>query len=80
MIQTMPVIRSAKKKLRQDKKRTRLNQAYRQKLKQTLKAVKKHKTAKTLKQAYQILDRAAKKKVIHQRRADRLKSRLAKRR
>lgn len=78
MIRAMPVIKSAKKKLRQDKLRTAVNRVYRNRIKEALKEVREKKTKKALVSAYSALDRGAKKKVIHKNKAARLKSRLVK--
>ena len=72
----MPILKSAIKKLKQDKKRTKVNKVYRDKLRLTVKAARKEKTAKSITAAYSALDKAAKKKVIHKNKAARLKSRL----
>lgn len=76
MIQPMPVIQSAKKKLRQDKRRVAVNKAYREKLRLSLRAVKEKKTKAAVKQAYQAVDRATKRGIIHGNKAGRLKSQL----
>lgn len=64
----MPIIKSAIKKLRQDKKRTLLNKKYEKAYKGALKK------AKNLKEIYSKIDKAAKKRVISKKRAARLKS------
>jgi len=74
----MPILKSAIKKLKQDKKRTRANKAYRENLRQAVKLARKEKSAKAVKLAYSALDKAAKQKVIHKNKAARLKSRLMK--
>jgi small subunit ribosomal protein S20 len=76
----MPIIKSAKKKLRGDIKKTRNNQKYIRLYKKTLKDFFKKKTAKReqLKKVYSILDKAVKKNIIHKNKASRLKSRAAK--
>ncbi len=74
----MPILKSASKKLRQDKKKTKINKVYRENLRQAVKQARKEKTAKAVKQASSALDKAAKKKVIHKNKAARLKSRLMK--
>ena len=74
----MPVIKSAKKALRRDQKRAFVNQRIRRLIKQTLKKARKNPTKKVIAQTASILDRAAKKRVIHPNKAARLKSRLAK--
>ena len=74
----MPIIKSAKKKLRVDKRRTKVNRVYRNKLKDALKEAREKKTKKSLQETYRVIDRAAKKKVIHKNKAARIKSRLVK--
>lgn len=74
----MPVIKSAKKKLKQDKKRTVANKAVKDLLKKTVKELNKIKNEKTLKEAFSIIDKAAKKNLIHKNKASRLKSSLSK--
>lgn len=74
----MPILKSAIKKLKQDKKRTGVNKVYRENLRRALKQARKEKTAKTVRLAYSALDKAAKQKVIHNNKAARLKSRLMK--
>jgi small subunit ribosomal protein S20 len=78
MIRVMPIIKSAKKKLRVDKRRTKVNRVYRNKLKDALKEAREKKTKKSLQETYRVIDRAAKKKVIHKNKAARIKSRLVK--
>lgn len=74
----MPVSFSAKKALRRDQRRRQINLKIKEKYKLALKKARKSRTKKTLKEAYSLLDQAAKKRVIHKRKAARLKSRLAK--
>ena len=74
----MPILKSAIKKLKQDKKRTRVNKVYRESLRLAVKQTRKEKTAKAVKLAYSALDKAAQQKVIHKNKAARLKSRLMK--
>jgi len=57
----MPIIKSAKKKLRQDLKRTKQNQKIENLLKTAIKQVKKLKTKDALQKAQSIIDKAAKK-------------------
>jgi|APSaa5957512576_1039674.scaffolds.fasta_scaffold49990_2 small subunit ribosomal protein S20 len=78
MIRAMPIIKSAKKKLKQDKFRTAVNRVYRNRIKETLKEAREKKTKKAVEAAYSALDRGAKKRVIHKNKAARLKSRLVK--
>ena len=74
----MPRIKSAKKKLRKDIKRTRRNQEYRLKIKKAVKAVIKKGDKELLKKAYSIIDKAVKEKIIHKNKAARIKSRISK--
>ena len=74
----MPILKSAIKKLKQDKKRTRVNKVYRESLRLAVKQARKEKSAKAVKLAYSALDKAAQQKVIHKNKAARLKSRLMK--
>lgn len=74
----MPIIANAKKALRRDRRRTITNKKIRKKIKAVVKLARQKPNQKTLRQAARFLDRAAKKKVIHQNKANRLKSRLAK--
>ena len=80
----MPIIKSAKKQLRQNKKRRARNSPVRNELKTTYKKaltlIKEGKLeeAKTfLPFAYKIIDMAAKKKLIHNKNAANKKSRIA---
>src|SRR3989344_638448 len=74
----MPVLKHAKKKLRQDKKRTLDNLKIKNTYKKLLKAARAKKSADALALAYQAIDKAAKKNIIHDNKAARLKSSLAK--
>ena len=74
----MPVTKSAKKALRRDRRRATINKRIKEKIKEVLKRVRKSPTKKNLQEASSVLDKAAKKKVIHKNKASRLKSRLAK--
>ncbi len=78
----MPITKSAKKKVRQDKKRRARNliciNNYKTLLKQIKKTQDKEKLELLVKKCYSALDKAAKKKVIHKNKASRLKSSLAK--
>ncbi len=72
----MPIIKSAKKKLRKDRKKTLVNKPYRDGFKNALKNLAKTKgnKEKQLRQLYSKLDKAVKKRVIHKNKASRLKS------
>jgi len=74
----MPVTKSAKKKLKKDKKRTRKNKDFLQLYKAALKKAKKHPTEKTVKEAVSLVDKAVKKNIIHKNKASRIKSALSK--
>ena len=81
----MPQRRTAKKDLRQNKKRRQRNLLVKQSVKKAIKKLKKAVDAKdtsarekALKEVYKILDKAASKKIIHRNKASRKKSRLAK--
>lgn len=73
----MPVIKSAKKKLRQDTKATVLRAKTEAILKDAVKKATTSPSAKTLSQATSLLDKAAKRHIIHANKAARIKSRLA---
>ncbi len=80
----MPVIKSAKKRLRQEKKRAVRNLDYKNKMKDLLKEIRALVSEKKIKEAkellpkvYKILDKSAKKGVIKENTASRKKSRIA---
>ena len=81
----MPITRSAKKALRQNKKRYVRNLRYRRSVKSAIKQVrafvaqdKQKEAEKALPQLYKILDKSAKKNIIKKNTAARYKSRLTK--
>ena len=74
----MPVTSSAKKALKQERRRARENKRIRRRYKEAIKKFLKKPGEKTLSLAYSLIDRAAKKNVIHANKAKRLKSKLAK--
>jgi len=81
----MPQRRTAKKDLRQSKKRRQRNLLVERKVKSALKKLKKALEAKdaklsqqSLNEVYKVLDKAAKKRIIHPNKAARKKSRLSK--
>jgi small subunit ribosomal protein S20 len=81
----MPIIKSAKKALRQSKRKQAKNLVYKTGVKKAKKVIEKKVLAKDkdgakadLKAFYKIVDKAAKKNVLHKNKAARLKSRLAK--
>ena len=61
----MPVIKSAKKKLRKDILREKRNNAIRIALKKALKDVKKKSCSESVKNAVKLADKAAKNNIIH---------------
>lgn len=81
----MPQLKAAKKALRSSIRRRRVNDRWRRKVRQSLKAVRdaieakdtKTATASLLK-AQSALDKAARHSIIHKNKAARLKSRLTK--
>lgn len=74
----MPVTKSAKKALRRDWRREKINLKIKNRVRAAIKSVRKSPTKKILSQAFSLLDRAAKKKIFHRNKTARLKSRLAK--
>jgi small subunit ribosomal protein S20 len=74
----MPVIKSAIKKLRQDRKKEVINDQWREKVDAAVKAVKKSHTAKNLDQAFSAIDKATKKNLMHANKAARMKSQISK--
>lgn len=79
----MPITKSAKKALRQSKKRKRLNLARMNKMKQLIKKIrklclenKKEEAKKLLPEVYQAIDKAAKRGVIKKNTAARKKSKM----
>jgi small subunit ribosomal protein S20 len=80
----MPKIKSAKKALRQNVRRKKLNLETKKKIRRSVKAYQgslkagsKEETKKSLASVYQSLDKAAKRGTIKKNTASRLKSRLA---
>lgn len=74
----MPVIKSAKKKLRQDKKRTLVNKKLKNLLKIAVKTAEKKSSDENIRKAFKAVDKAAKANVIHKNKAARMKSALSK--
>ncbi len=81
----MPQRRAAKKDLRQNKRKHEQNLKIKQKIKSAIKNLKKSLeekdlsvSQKALAQVYEVLDKAASKKVIHKNKAARKKSRISK--
>ena len=74
----MLVIKSAKKKLRQDKKRQLANKKVKNTYKELLKTTRENPTISAVVKTVSSLDKAAKKGIIHPNKAARLKSSLSK--
>jgi small subunit ribosomal protein S20 len=74
----MPIIAQASKKLRHDRKRTKQTMSVRKALHDVVKTTRKAPTKKSMSLAFQALDKAAKRNIIHPNKAARLKSRLSK--
>lgn len=74
----MPAIKSAKKKLRQDKKRQLSNLKIKDALKAAIKAAKANPSDKTVKEAFSAADKAAKHFIVHKNKAARIKASLSK--
>jgi small subunit ribosomal protein S20 len=74
----MPITKSAKKKLRKDLKRTEENLKLKKTYKKTVKKTRENPNKKNLTEANKVLDKAAKKGIIHKNKAARMKSRLSK--
>lgn len=74
----MPVIKSAIKKLRQDKKREDQNRSLEIKASQALRNAKKKATGKAVSEAISMVDKLTKKNIIHKNKASRMKSTLSK--
>lgn len=78
----MPIIKSAKKRVKQANRANERNNAVRQKLRTALKAFSnavssKKNVSETLKDAQSAIDQAAKKGIMHKNKAARKKSQLA---
>lgn len=74
----MPITKSAIKKVRVDKKRSRVNEPVAGKLKSTLKEARLNPTKTSVSSFYSAVDLAVKKHLVSSRTASRLKSRLVK--
>lgn len=74
----MPILKHAKKKLKQDKKRTIKNKKIKDTFKSLLKKAKTDKQPESVSKAFSALDKATKKNILNKNRAARMKSALAK--
>jgi len=73
----MPVTKSAKKALRQSRKRALINRRIKEAAKMAIRVFRKNPTSENLKKVYSVVDKAAKRNVFHKNKATRLKSRLS---
>jgi small subunit ribosomal protein S20 len=74
----MPILKHAKKKLKQDKKRTIKNKKIKDTYKSFVKKAKEAKSKDSLSKAFSAVDKAAKKNILSENKAARLKSSLTK--
>jgi small subunit ribosomal protein S20 len=74
----VPVLKHAKKKLRQDVRRTRENKRVKSTYKDLLKKARTDGSEKAVSEAFSAIDKAAKNHVIHKNKAARLKAALTK--
>jgi small subunit ribosomal protein S20 len=74
----MPVIKSAKKKLRVDKKRESANKKMRANIDFVIKKAQKRATPENIKIAFKAIDKGVKKDIFHKNKAAHIKSRLSK--
>lgn len=74
----MPLLKHAKKKLKQDKVRTIRNKKVKNAFKLSVKKAKEGASEKTVSAAFKAVDKAVKKNLIHKNRAARMKSSLSK--
>jgi small subunit ribosomal protein S20 len=73
----MPILKSAIKKLRQDRKVTLANKKLKKRMMEAVKKFRKNPTKQLLARASSMLDKAAKRRLIHKNKAARLNSQLA---
>ncbi len=74
----MPLLKHAKKKQRQDKKRTDKNRVFKTLLRSLVKTAKTSKAAEDISAAFSSIDKAAKNHILHKNKAARMKSSLSK--
>jgi small subunit ribosomal protein S20 len=73
----MPVIKSAKKKLKVDRKRESANKKMKAFVGSVVKNAQKKPTPENVREAFRAIDRGVKKDIFHKNKASRMKSRLA---
>ena len=74
----MPILKHAKKKLKQDKKRTIKNKKVKDTYKSLVKAAKAKSSKETVSKAFSAVDKAAKQNIISKNKAAHMKSSLSK--
>lgn len=74
----MPILKHAKKKLKQDKKRTIKNKKIKDTFKSLVKKAKFDKAPESVSKAFSALDKAAKKNILNKNKVARMKSSLVK--
>lgn len=74
----MPVIKSAKKKLRVDRKRESYNKKAQALINSTIKKTQKKPTQENIREAFRAIGMGVKKGIFHKNKAARVKSRLSK--
>ena len=74
----MPVTKTAKRALRSSKRKEAVNKVTISQLEVAIRKARKSKTSLLVKKASSLIDRAAKKGILHKNKAARLKSQLAK--
>lgn len=74
----MPVIRSARKKLKVDRKRQSANKKTQVFISLVIKKAQRKPTLKSVRKAFSAIDKGVKKDILHKNKAARLKSRLSK--
>lgn len=74
----MPVIKSAKKKLRADRKRTSANKKTESAIDLAIKKVQRKPTPENIRLAFKMIDKTVKKGIFHKNKGARIKSKLSK--
>jgi small subunit ribosomal protein S20 len=74
----VPVIKSAIKKLRRDRKREKDNDQFRSELEHAIKLAKKQKSQAAVTKAVSLIDKSVKKNLMHKNKAARVKSSISK--
>lgn len=75
----MPVTKTAKRALRSSKKKEDQNKKIFGQIDMAIRMAKRDKKERALSKVFSLVDRAAKKKILHPGKADRIKSRISKR-